>query len=52
MSLPVTVSALSIEIKALYLKDTAPTPTEGYDIVELKDLVFTKLWVEFKVITS
>ena len=52
MALPVTVPALSIEIKALYLNDTAPAPDTGYDIVELKDLVFTKLWVEFKVITS
>ncbi len=52
MALPVIVPALAIEIKALHLADTAPIPATGYDIVELKDLVFTKLWVEFKVVTS
>ena len=52
MALPVTVPALSIEIKALYLADTAPTPATGYEIIELKDLVFTKIWIEFRVITS
>ena len=52
MSLPVTVPALSIEIKALYLNDTAPTPDTDYEIIELKDLVYTKLWLEFRVIIS
>ena len=52
MALPLIVPALSIEIKAFYLNDTAPTPDTGYEIVELKDLVYTKLWVEFRVITS
>ncbi len=52
MSLPVTVPALSIEILALHLSDTAPTPTTGYEIVEIKDLGYTKLWQEFKVITG
>ena len=52
MGLPVTISALSIEIKDLYLSDTAPAPAEGYEIVEIKDLGFTKLWQEFKVITG
>lgn len=52
MSLPITIPALSIEIKELALKDTAPLPDTGYEIVLLKDLGYTKLWVEFKVIAS
>lgn len=52
MSLPVTVPALSIEIKALHLADTAPAPTTGYEIAVLTDLGYTTLWAEFKVITS
>ncbi len=52
MSLPVTVPALSIEIKALYLSDTEPAPVPDYEIIELKDLDYTKLWIQFKVVTS
>ena len=52
MVFPVTVPILVLEIKATYLRDTEPTPSEGYEIAELKDLGFTKLWEEFKVITS
>jgi len=52
VALPVIVPRLSIEIKALHLSDTAPTPASGYEIILLKDLGFTQLWVEFKVITS
>ena len=52
MVLPVTVSALKIEIKALHLADTAPSPTTDYEISEVKDLGYTKLWMEFKVITG
>jgi len=52
VALPVIVPALSIEIKALYLADTTPTPATGYEVILLKDLGFTQLWVEFKVITS
>jgi len=52
VSLPVTIPALSVEIKALYLADTAPTPADGYEIVLVKDLVFTKIWMEHKTIYS
>ena len=52
MGLPITIPALSIEIKALHLSDTQPTPANGYEVVLLKDLTYTKLWVEFKVVTS
>lgn len=52
VSLPVTISALSIEIKALHLADTAPTPADGYEIVQVKDLGFSKLWMESKVVYS
>ena len=52
MALPVTVPALSIEIKALYLSDTEPTPSEGYEICQVKNLEFTILWMEYKVITA
>lgn len=52
MSLPVTVPALSIEIKALHLADDAPAPADGYEMVRIKDLGYTILWAEFKVITS
>ena len=50
MTLPVTVPALSIEIKTLYLSDTAPTPATDYEIIKLKDLIYTKLWMEMKII--
>jgi len=49
---PVTVPILTLEIKATYLSDTAPTPAEGYEIVEVKDLGYTKLWIEMRIITS
>lgn len=52
MALPVIVPALSIEIKALHLADTEPAPIPDYDIIELKDLGYTKLWIRFKVVTS
>ena len=52
MGLPVIIPALSIEIKALHLSDTQPTPATGYEIMLLKDLTYTKLWVEFKIVTS
>ena len=40
---------MSTEIKKLLLSDTEPTPQEGYEVVLLKDLSYTKLWIEFKV---
>lgn len=50
MGLPLTVPVLGLEIKATYLSDTQPAPAEGYEIVLVKDLGYTKLWIEFKVI--
>lgn len=49
MSFPVTVPIVTIEIKGLILSDTAPTPEAGYEVVMVKDLTFTKIWMEFKV---
>lgn len=46
---PVTVPILTLEIKAVYLSDTAPTPADGYEVVLVKDLGFTKLWMEIKI---
>ena len=52
MDLPVSVPILTLEIKATHLSDTEPTPSEGYEIAQIKDLGYTKLWVEFRVIPS
>ncbi len=50
MVFPVIVPILELEIKERYLSDTAPTPAEGYEIVLIKDLVYTKLWLELRTI--
>lgn len=50
VGLPVTVPVLCLEIKATHLSDTQPTPADGYEIILVKDLGYTKLWIEFKVI--
>ena len=50
MSLPATFPLLEIEVKDLRLGDTEPTPTEGYEVALVKDLGYTKVWIEFKVI--
>ena len=47
---PIIVPILEVEIKDRYLSDTAPTPAEGYEMVEIKDLGYTKLWLEFRMI--
>ena len=52
MGLPIILSVINIEIKALYLSDNMPIPSEGYEIVQLKDLGYTSLWIEYKIITS
>lgn len=52
MGFPVSVPILSLEIKDAKLSDTAPTPAEGYEIVLVKDLGYTKLWIEIRVTTS
>ena len=50
VSLPATFPLLEIDIKDLHLGDTEPTPEEGYEIALVKDLEYTKVWIEFKVI--
>ena len=49
MSLPINVPVVTIEITKLVLADAAPTPASGYEVVMVKDLTYTKLWMEFKV---
>jgi hypothetical protein len=49
VSFPIIVPVVTIEIKRIVLSDTAPTPASGYEIVLVKDLTYTKLWMEFKV---
>lgn len=49
MSFPITVPILTLEIKSLPRSDTEPTPPEGYKVVLLGDLGYTKLWIVFKV---
>lgn len=51
MVFPITVPLVAAEIKRLILKDTKPEAAEGYEVVQLKDLTWTKLWIEFKVST-
>ena len=50
VSLPATFPILEIEIKDLHLGDTEPTPADGYEVLLVKDLGYTKVWIEFKVI--
>lgn len=52
VALPMIVPVLGLEIKATHLSDTQPTPAEGYEIVLVKDLGYTKLWIEAKVVES
>ena len=49
MSFPITVPVVTLEVKSLMLSDTEPTPLEGYEVVMIKDLGFTKMWMIFKV---
>lgn len=49
MGFPVTVPILTLEINCFYLSDTAPTPASDYEVVLVKDLGYTKLWIEFKI---
>jgi len=50
VSLPLTFPVLEIEVKDFHLADTAPTLAEGYEVVMVKDLGYTKVWMEFKII--
>ena len=52
MVFPVTVPILNLEITKSHLSDTKPTPEEGYEICLFKDLGYTKLWIEGKVVQS
>jgi hypothetical protein len=52
VSLPVTIPLVTVEVKKLILSDAQPTPQEGYEIVMVKDLGWTKLWMEFKITTT
>lgn len=49
VKLPVQVLLSAIEIKNILEADTAPTPSEGYQIIQLADLGYTKLWMEYKL---
>lgn len=49
MSFPITVPLVSVELVGLHLSDTEPTPSKGNEIVLVKELGWTKLWLEFKV---
>lgn len=46
---PITVPVVTLEIQNVVLSDTAPTPPDGYEVVMVKDLTYTKLWMIFKV---
>ena len=52
MSLPVTVPILSLEITKTILSDAEPTPQPDYEVTMVKDLGYTKLWIEFRVVES
>lgn len=49
MGLPVTVPLLTIELFDVVKSDTAPTPPTDYEVVKIKDLTYTKLWLIFKI---
>lgn len=50
MELPITVPLLSIELKEFIKADTQPTPPDGYKVVLIEDLGYTKLWLIYKLI--
>jgi len=50
--LPIEVNLVKVEIAELVLGDEQPTPQEGYEVVMVKDLGWTKLWMIFKIIMS
>ena len=49
MSFPIKVPLVTLEINRVILSDTEPTPEASYEVVLVKDLGWTKLWIEFKV---
>ena len=50
MGLPITVPMLSVELQSLVKSDTQPTPAAGYEVILLKDLGYTKLWIIYKIV--
>lgn len=52
MGFPISLPLVSIDINKLILSDVQPTPTQGYEVVLVKDLTWTKLWIEFKISTA
>lgn len=50
MELPITLPLLQIEIKELIKADTKPSPPEGYKVVLIEDLDYTKLWMIYKLV--
>jgi len=50
VGLPITVPLLSVEFQAVVKSDTQPTPPEGYEVILLKDLAYTKLWIIYKIV--
>jgi len=51
MEFPITVPLVTLEINKPILSDTKPEPAEGYKVVLVEDLSWTKLWIEYKVAT-
>ena len=49
MVFPIDVPILTLEIKEIHLNDSMPTPSEEYEVIQIKDLGYTKLWMEFKI---
>jgi len=50
VGLPITVPLLSVELQAVVKSDEQPTPPEGYEVVLIKDLGYTKLWLLFRIV--
>jgi hypothetical protein len=49
-ALPVTQPLLSVELKDIVKADAQPPIPEGYEVVLIKDLTYTKLWLIYKII--
>lgn len=49
MALPINIPVLTIEITKIQISDEEPIPTNGYKIILIEDLGYTKLWMEIKI---
>ena len=49
MVFPVKVPILTLEILIAVISDTEPTTEEGYQVILLKDLGYSKLWQIYKI---